>query len=181
MSILVGAGPSDLYDAAADLLAVCADAVASAPGGPIPRMYVSPGPPPWDCVQLTVHSGGMQLADTAPLQPPLQPGVREGANRAVRLVQYTVTVIRCLPVIGNVGPKVPSATAIAQAAQITMSDCWAIWNTVAAAKRDGTLFPPAKTRTMFFDPALALSAEGGMTGWQLGFRVELPGYEGIDS
>jgi len=181
--VLVGTSPTDLYVAAQDLLTAASDACDTVPdagttkGGHIVRQYVSPGLPPWDgCPQLTVHVGSAVLGDTAPLQPPLQPGVREGANRAVRLVAFTVTVLRCVPVIGNVGPKTPSPQTISDAAQVIDSDLWAIWNHLAALKRAGLLFPPDKTRVMFFDPAVAVNTSGGTGGWQLQFRVEMPSY-----
>lgn len=176
VSILIGTGPSDLYDAATELLSAAGDAVATTVGGAIGRQLISPGLPVVDCVQLSVHVGAAALANTAPLQPPLQPMVREGANRAVRLVQFTITPARCVPVIGNVGPKFPSPASISQAALEIDSDLWAIWNHLAYLKRNGLLFPPAKTRAMSFDPAVPLNTAGGFGGFQLQVSVEMPGY-----
>lgn len=176
--MLIGTGPSDLYVAANTLLDAANEACATTVGGAFSRAYVSPGLPPWDCEQLTVHVGGALLGDTAPLQPPLQVGVREGANRAVRLVAFTITALRCcVPVVGNVGPKIPSPIAISACAEQVDSDLWAIWNHLAALQRNGDLFPPAKTRDLFFDPAVAVSTSGGIAGWQTQYRVTMPGYE----
>ncbi len=167
---------TDLYDAAEQLLAACLEGIALGPGGPISRSYVSPGQPPFDCEQCTVWVGGPSLSMTAPLQPPIQPMVRVGAGRQVNQVQMTCTVIRCVPVIGNVGPKFPGPSKIDLASQAIYGDCWAIWNHVATLKRNGTLFPPAKTRFMGFDPAVAVLTSGGFGGWNLQFSVELDGY-----
>jgi len=141
------------------------------------RQYVSPNTPSWDCEQLTVNVGTAAVGDTLPLQPPLQPGLREGANRAVRVVAFTITSLRCIPVVGNVGPKLPSPAAISAAAKVIDDDLWAIWNHLATLKRQGLLFPPAKDRVMFFDPAVPLQAQGGIVGWAIQVRPEMPAYE----
>lgn len=171
---------TDLYDACFDLLVAAAEAVGTTPGGAIDRAYVSPGPPAWDCEQLTVHAGGPAVGDTAPLQPPLQPGHRVAGTGMVNIVEMTVTVLRCctpVPTSEGEGIIIPSAQGIAEAAELSLADLWAIWNHVATRKRNGTLFPPAKTREMFFDPAVALNTQGGCSGWQIQMRVQLDGYE----
>jgi hypothetical protein len=182
--LLVGTGPSDLYDAAVDLLTAAVEAVATTAAGAQPRQLISPGLPVIDCEQISVHVGAAALANTAPLQPPLQPMVREGANRAVRLVQFTITPARCVPVIGNVGQKFPSPASISASALAIDSDLWAIWNHLAYLKRNGLLFPPAKTRAMSFDPAVPLNTAGGFGGFQVQVTLEMPGYpdpDGSDS
>lgn len=178
MSVVeVGTGPADLYTAASQLLDAANEACAQTTGGGFSRAYVSPGLPPWDCEQLTLHVGGAQLGDTAPLQPPLQPGVREGSDRALRLVAFTITPLRCcVPVVGGQGIKLPSPDKISACAEQVDSDLWAIWNHLASLKRNGLIFPPAKDRVMFFDPAVAVSTSGGVAGWQIQVRVEIPGY-----
>lgn len=171
------AGATDLYDICYLLLEACYNALERTPTGSPSRVYVSPGVPPWDCEQLTVHAGGPAEGDTAPLQPPLQPGHRVPDGREVRLVSVTATILRCAPTTQTNGqvPVFPKATALDACAQIILSDCWAIWNHLATLKRDDALFGP-KTREFYFDPAIALSAAGGFVGWELPFRVQLGGY-----
>jgi hypothetical protein len=97
-------------------------------------------------------------------------------NIALRLVQFTVTTLRCVPVVGGQGVKLPTPAAMSAAAKTVDDDVWAIWNHLAYLKRNGLLFPPAKTRAMFFDPAISVLTQGGIGGFQLQFRVEIPAY-----
>lgn len=169
-----------LFEACVELLAVAAEAVATSPGGPIARQFVSPGPPAWDCPpQLTVHAGGPVLGDTLPLSPNLQPFHRvSGPSGMVNLVALTITVIRCVP--GMNGNSFPTPDAMNDAAAATLADVWAIWNYVVNRKRDGLLYPDdqgnAKSRELVLDPAVPLNQQGGAGGWQIQIRVELPGY-----
>lgn len=170
---------ADLYAAAAELLAASGAALAASPGGAIARAFVSPGPPAWDCCpQLTVHAGGAVAADTAMLQPPLQPGHRIDQGILVNLVPLTITVLRCTPIIEGEGQKMrlPEPADLDAAAAMTIGDLWAIWNWLAARKRDETLFPP-DSRELFFDPAVALNTAGGCSGWEIQVRVTLGGYQ----
>lgn len=172
---------ADLYDLCKALLDASAEAVALSPGGEIDRRFVSPGLPAFDCCpQLTVHAGGPQWGDTAPLQPPLQPGHRVDEGRALNLVTVTVTVIRCVPGLEEQGQTVrlPTAASLDESSKATLGDCWAIWNHLYTRKLDLTLFPP-RTREMFFDPAVPVSIAGGCAGWMLQFRVQLGGYRTV--
>lgn len=171
---------TDLYDLCKEYLGACVEAVALSPGGPIDRAFVAPGNPAWDCCpQLTVHAGGPAIADTAPLSPPLQPGHRIADVGAVHLVTMTATVIRCSPGVGENG-ELPTAAELDATSQETLGDLWSIWNHVATLKREGLIFAApdgnAKTREMFFDPAVALGTQGGCSGWQVQIRVQLGGY-----
>jgi hypothetical protein len=131
---------TDLFDAAAELLAACETAVSTTPGGAISRTFVSPGLPALDCCpQLSVHVGGAAEGDTAPLSPPLQPGHRTTLS-LVNLVQLTATVVRCTPVWGENEKQPPSAAEIQAAAELTNADLWAIWNVCREQHRAGTLF-----------------------------------------
>ncbi len=123
---------SDLYDLAAEWLAACGDAAASAPGGPIPYAFVSPGLPALDCELLAIWAGGPVEAETSPLTPPLEPGFRTTVQGAVHLINLTACVVRCSPV-GN-GKQPPLATAYDLASQETLGDVWAIWNTTTSIR-----------------------------------------------
>lgn len=170
------AGPSDLFDFAAEWLTTCADAVATTVGGAIDRSYVSPGPPAWDCCpQLTVHVGGPSEGDTAPLAPPLQPGHRTRQVGIVPLVPLTATVIRCVPITDGNTP--PTAAVLEAAAQEVDEDVWAIWAMTRQRFEEGTLFPsPSGSRELIFQPALVSAPEGGCAGWQIPVQVAIGGY-----
>lgn len=171
------AAASDLYDLAAEWLTACGDAVASAAGGPIPYAFVAPGMPPLDCELLAIWAGGPAEAETAPLTPPLAPGFRTTVQGAVHLVNITCCVVRCSPV-GDDRGNPPTPVQYDAAAQETMGDVWAIWNTTRKRHAAGTLFASEHCRELFLDPAYALPIVGGLAGWQIPIRVQLDGYAG---
>lgn len=177
-------GPLSLYEAARELLVACEEAVALTPSGAIARAYVSPGPPAFDAIeQLTVHVGGPVIADTAPLQPPLQPFHRVAGTGMVNMVALVVTVLRAVPVPTQYEgelPVWPEPYWLDAAAQATISDLWVIWNHVATLKRNGTLFG-GRCREMTWDPAVSVNTEGGCAGWMLTLRVQLDGYPTVSS
>lgn len=172
---------TDLYDTCEELLVVCADAVKPTPGGPFTRAYVSPGPPAWDCEQLTVHSVGPAIGDTQPLQPPLQTLHRVSTTGFVNLVTLIVTPLRCVTTIGKNGeiPIAPPAVSLVADADKLYADLWAIVNTVKSRYRQGTLFSPVgcAKREFTLDPTVVLNTQGGLMGWQIQYRVQLDGYE----
>lgn len=175
---LTPGGPDDLYLLCDELLEAASIAVTLGRGGPVGRAFVSASPPAFDCVnggQLTVHAGGPLIADTMPLQPPLQPAHRVQMEMQVNLVQVTVTIIRCASMPQGQNQRLPEAILLAEVAAITMADCWSIWNYVATHKRNDTLFPP-KEREIFFDPAYVVNTQGGAAGWQIPFRIQLNGF-----
>ena len=170
---------TDLFDLASELLAAVETAIASTPGGPIDRAFLSPGLPSLDCCpQLTVHVGGPAEGDTQPLTTPLQPGHRTSQTALVNLIQLTITIVRCCPGPTDSNP-IPSAAAIEAAAVETYADLWAIWNELRTAHRAGTLFDADAgpvSRELFFDPAFPLNPQGGCAGWLIPIRVSLGGY-----
>jgi len=169
------AGPTDLFNLAAEWLAVCTAAVASAPGGPISYSFVSPGSPPLDCPMIVVWAGGPVEAATQPLTPPLSPGFRADKYDSYDLVNLLCCVVRCSPV-GDDRGNAPSAAEYEAAAQATMGDVWAIWNWTRQRKREGALFPSTHDRELFLEPAYPLPIQGGLAGWQIPIRVQLDGY-----
>lgn len=177
--------PGDLYDAACELLAAAADALEGAPGGPIDRVYVSPGVPAWDTPnQLTVHVGGAAEGVVSPGQPGLAEGHRVAVSGSVIMVPLTITVTRPVPVAGKGANSLPKPEAIQRASEVMLGDLWTIYNTLRNMKRRGQLFAAhdgsATTREMAFDPVVSLNPGGGVIGWQIPVRVQLDGYRVAD-
>lgn len=167
-------GPNDLFDAAAEWLALCEAAVATTTGGAIPRSFVSLGPPSWDCCpQLSVHAAVL-LADTQPFVPLIAPGHRMNVQDALALVPLVATVLRCVPTFEDSGDP-PSTSAMEAAAMAGYADAWAILSETWQGKRDGTLFAP-KERELFIDPIVPLTQAGGCGGFQIQIRVQLNRY-----
>lgn len=186
-------GPGDLYAAAQELLAACVVALEDSPGGPImdASTAIWPGLPSYDCVPaLYVHAGGPSVADTYPLQPPLQPAQRMVTTGMVLLAQFTITVLRCVPVLEQDGQTIalPSPAELGAAAEEVYGDLWAIWNYLIFAHRPvsqgglGTLFQtPSGRREFQFDPAIPVPTSGGAGGWEVPVRVQLGGYTPVVS
>jgi hypothetical protein len=175
-------GPEDLQALALEFLAACSEAVALAPGGPIGRVLVSPGPPAFDCPeQLSVHVGGPVIA---PLEPTgFGGGQRDQLGRVVHLVQLTCTVLRCAPTLTNAGAGKwvpPTAAALTECAAITNGDLWSIWNHVRKLHREGSLFADSgeRRREVDWQPAVSVPSQGASAGWQVGVVVRLDGYGG---
>lgn len=180
------AGPTDLFDAAAEFLEACKDALEGAPGGAAERCFVSPGPPAWDTPdQLTVHVGGPAEGAVSPGSPALAEGHRVAVSGSLLLVSLTATVLRSVPVVGTAGRQtLPTPSAITEAAAVLHGDLWAIFNHCRDLKRRGRLFAAhdgsATTREMMFDPVVSLNPAGGIAGWQIPVRVQVDGYRSAD-
>lgn len=167
---------SDIFDLAAEWLAVCSDACQ--PQGAIPddSIFVSSDPPAMDCApQLTVHTTGNVEAPTSP-QGVIQDGQR-ARMPTLHFVGLVATIIRCAPVPDNRGNPPGRVEKEAAAAQ-TSSDLWAIINFTRQAVRANALFvnPHSDRREVFFDPQVVLPSQGGMVGWAVPIRVQLDGY-----
>lgn len=173
-------GPGDLYAAASELLAAAAAALVDAPGGAIELQAIWPGLPSYDCVPaLYVHAGGASVGDTYPLQPPLQPLQRIVTSGEVNLISLTITVLRCVPIVGEQGQNIllPDPVAINASSEEIYGDVWAIWNYLKNAHRAGTLFQrPSGRREFGFGAAVPIRTSGGAGGWEIPISVELGGY-----
>jgi len=172
----------DLYAAAETLLAAAAAALEDAPAGPIDRKLISQSAPVFDCApQLSVHAGGPSVADTYPLQPPLQPMQRIVTAGQVNLVVMTITVTRCVQTLEQEGQSVilPSPESLSNDAETCYGDLWAIWNHLVKEHREGNLFQtPSGRREFALEPAQPLNNGGGVGGWEIPVRFQLPGYGG---
>jgi hypothetical protein len=173
-------GPNDLYATAVELLAAAAEALDTTDAGGIDYQAIWPGQPAYDCVPaLFVHAGGPAVADTYPLQPPLQPMQRIAYANEVVLVQFTITVLRCVPIIEGEGQTIllPLPVDVNAASAAVYADVWAIWNHLKNLHRAGTLFQtPSGRREFAFDPAIPVLSSGGAGGWEIPVRLQLGGY-----
>jgi hypothetical protein len=171
-------GATDLYDLALEWKLVCDEAVASTIGGAIEHSYVSPGPPSTDCLpQLAVYVGTpVARADTAPVSPPLAPGMRDTEVGGVNLVNLTCVVLRCAPTFDE-ADQFPTVEALEAAAREVDEDLWAIWAYTRTRHDANVLFSGlAEPREMFLDPAFPVPEGRQEIGWQISLRVRLDGY-----
>lgn len=161
------AGASDLYDAAAELLAASAKALA--PNAPT-RQYVSVGLPPDDCDQLVVYTDPILIAATSPRSAVLDE--YQPRTPVMNLLGLVVRVIRCFPVADRAGNP-PSVEMLAPVVERAYNDVWYLRNTLRARHRDGSLF---QGRDMVIHTLTPVSPSGGAGGWELALTVRLDGY-----
>jgi hypothetical protein len=172
-------GISDLHDLCLEYLDACDAALAETDAGSLTRTYVSPGPPAFDCEQLTVHTTGPAQADTLPLIPPLAPGLKPRLQGRVYLASLVATVIRCVPVLEQQGQTqlLPDPAAMEAAAKTLNEDMWSIWNHVGHLVKENLLFADnGHRREVFFEPAIPILTSGGFGGWEILLRVQIGGY-----
>lgn len=100
-----GVGPHpDLVDGLCHLILDEIITFANEVGWPLPgddapvderRRYVSPGPPPWDCEQVTVHADA-QAGHLGAVDLPGSSPMIDAAGWALRTVVIEVQIVRCL-------------------------------------------------------------------------------------
>lgn len=169
-----------LYAAAEELLAASALALEDSHEGPPDYQAIVQGLPVFDCPPaLYVSVGVGSVASTLPPGPTMQELQRIVSTGNVNLITFTVTIIRCVSVIGERGPNglLPSAADVSLDARICYSDLWAIWNGLVGQHRAGTLFQnPSGRREFAVDSSIPVRTQGGAGGWLIPCRVQLGGY-----
>ncbi len=177
------AGPTDLHEIAEELLAASVEALDTIPtfspglAGAPERNFVSPGRPAFDnCCdhggQLTVNAALIAPKQTNPTVQGIDPRFAR-----INLVQFNITIVRCIPTASGQWAEPPSSAALALAADQTDADAWALWNHLWNMVRAGTLLTLCSE--LFFDGLRALDPSGGCGGWVLALRAQVDGYEEI--
>lgn len=165
----------DLVNHALAYLDAVVQALNATPAGAPSKQFISPGVPALDCDQVVVYSPGPIVAPT---------GVYSGALGAdhrfavaqVTYVRFTAMIVRCAPTQSNRGTP-PSAAAQIEAAKVTMTDVWAVWNHINTLVRSSIIFSADQhCREFAFEPAVSLSIEGGLCGWLIPLHVQVDGY-----
>lgn len=165
---------SQLKTYADQLLAVCADAVATTSGGVIARRYVAHETPSLDCEMLCVSIGPLTLRS-------IQRAALDAGHAyelgSLNLLTFYVTVARdCYPVTDGTGSmNAPTPAQHDAAAGEAAQDVWAIWNAIEQRKADGTLFDGA-CRELYMDGATPKPVSGQIAGWLIVIRTAVDGY-----
>lgn len=164
---------ASLNDRAGELLQAVVDALDTTPARAPADRFVSPGTPAFDCCPFVcVQTLTLGLADTAPLQPPLQPAQRAQLGN-VNLATLVAYIVRCVPVPDD-GGNPPSAAALTAAGTTMNADGWAVWNHLKKAVAGQTLFAGCRS-FVYFDGGIALDPAGGCGGWTFTVRLEIAG------
>lgn len=168
-------GSGDLYAAALHLLDHANQALATTPGGAIPRAFVTTCNPAFDCApQLTVHAAQIREADTSPGPgASLDPFARAQMG-TVFLATLVTTILRCVPT--HLGDRPPSPAQITAASVTTYADAWAVWEWFHHRHRIGVLFQGMPCRPVAIGAATCINDQGGTGGWQVPLEVQIDGY-----
>ena len=169
------AAADDLYQIAAEFLAVSVDALdAHTTLGAPERQYVSHNQPALDCEQITVHTSLLGEADLA-----AGPGALARAHAINRgglpLVTLSVTNVRCVPTLIESGGEVfaPPASELDASARTLNEDVWVLWLGITESLKHGTLAQICSGAERL--GAVPLGPEGGFGGWVLTYRYPIPG------
>lgn len=165
---MAGVGPGDLDALALEVLTASVAALDTIPGtaglsgllGAPARQAISPGEPPADCEQVTVHAATVGEANV-------------GKDSRTNQLALVVTVYRCVPT-PDARMNPPSVEKIETAGAQTNADVWALWNHLWNKIRAGCLLRKCRPVTM---SARAKPQQGGFGGWQVTLGVQLDGYE----
>ncbi len=156
-----------------ELLGIASAALVDTIGGPIDREALTAGSPSFDCEQITVDVRSLGDAAMSTLST-LGAGSRH-LHGAVNLIGFRVTVVReCIATIEEDG-EFPSVAEMRTDAETVHQDVWAIWSKIRSTMNAGDLFG-GRCSKIFFDGARALPIEGGTAGWEIDFRVNIPGF-----
>ncbi len=159
---------------ALDTLPLISSGLAGAPA----RTYVSPGRPAFDncCGD---DEGGQLTVNYALITPKQTANIVAGTAGRIcarlDLVQFNVTIIRCMPTASGPYGEAPTAISLDDAAAQTDADAWALWNHLWNMVCAGALL--SMCQEVFFDGLRALDPSGGCAGSVLALRVQLNGYE----
>lgn len=178
------AGPTDLWQAADELLIAATAALDTIPTydptllGAQDRRFVDFGLSALDCCdQLTVLCNQVLSGSLAP------GGLQDGRQTYMRLnhVYFVVTSTRCVPEPANDGtPPTPAQLedgdpGITSGSKQLDADGWALWHHLYNLWTAGALFTFCDE--VFWDSLRPLGPSGGCAGWVLQIHIELDGYQ----
>lgn len=156
-----------------ELAAAAAAALTDTVGGAIERAGLTAGLPAFDCEQVTVAVISLGDAQQSTLST-LGAG-RRHMSGAVNLIGFRITVVRdCIATINERG-EFPTIEEMRSDAERVHQDVWAIWTRIRRLMMAGELFG-GRCSKLFFDGARATATEGGMAGWEIDFRANIPGF-----
>jgi len=156
-----------------ELLAAASSALTTTVGGEIEHAGLVAGSPSFECERLSVEVRSLGDAAMATLSS-LGPGSRH-IGGAVDLIGFRITVVRdCVATIDDNGDFPTVAEERADAIKMH-EDVWAIWTRIRTLMNQGEIFG-GRCKKLFFDGARALPIEGETAGWEIDFRVNIPGF-----
>lgn len=160
-----------------ELLTACEQALVTTVGGIPARSCVSPGVPPIDCEQLTVHVLTVFPEVTSPTDPGTAQGHLLTTTGMLILAGFVVTVARCVPVAKENAQfiELPTVAELNAVSAMINQDLWAIWNRVSTMNEEGTIFG-GRCKALYYRAAVPLDTAGGFAGWTLQFASSIDGY-----
>lgn len=153
------------FDMAVRLLDCVGEQLAATTSGAPARALVSPGQEiAWDdceCGQLSVHMPRAYPSDTFPVLKQVGPFDRCEAKFTV--VEYVVTILRCVPVSKDRGDP-PTAAELTAASRVDHEDRWAVRRGVACCFEAED---PRRRTLRLLQEQLAVGSEGECMGSEL--------------
>lgn len=162
---------NDLLTAAADALTKNLSDASDPRTEPPERQYISLGPPPWDCDQLTVHVSGLRSSQRQ------QPSDLGGTNCAIiPLATCVITLLRCIPHT-SLNEPIPTTTALVDAGEALTVDGFSIHRHLTQLWAAGDLFPDfpeLDCDAVLWRPGLQpLAPQGGYGGWTFTAEIQI--------
>lgn len=134
---------------------------------PFSRAVVTPGPPAWDCEQLTVHISRVYNAG-----PFTEIRTRPVEKHAVPTAEVVVTALRCVTSLTEQGESPSAATVNAEGEQGLVDGellYYGLLQAIAAGGfPDGVNCPSVRVERM-----VAVGPQGGLGGWELTLTMTL--------
>jgi len=183
----MSAGPNDLHNLVAEVLAEASYALDSLPGydatleGAPDRQFVSPGTPVQDfvsadcCSQLAAWAAPINEADTSP--GGLDAGKRSSRFAWINQVGIYIGIDRCIPGGEMSGSGIftpPAADTLTEVSRQYHADAWVLWNYLHEAVHAARLLTLCDE--MFFDTITPSTPTGGCCGWVVSLRAALGGF-----
>lgn len=131
--------------------------------------FVTPGPPAWDCQQITLHMGNLRHSGpfTEGQGRPLKAG-----HPAVPTVDFIITTLRCIAVQDDSG-RSPDPDVIAADGARLLRDADILWYGTLGLITTDSLVTSVFCPTMTMVGLVPVGPSGGLAGHQLTIRTTL--------
>lgn len=156
-----------------ELLSVCSTALVQTVGGVIERAFTANDVPSVDCEMLAVVMGGITRQPVGG-QTPLG-GAQAHKLGWMNLVLFKILVARDCQPVGSDNGDAPTPAELAQAQREAAQDAWVIWHAIPSAMAAGGLFG-GRCAELMMDNAVPLPVSGGVAGWVVTLRTNVPGF-----
>lgn len=142
-----------------------------------PRVFVSHGPPAFDCEQFAVYAGPIVVDRVATSDSP-NAALMQNRVPVTFSIEATAVIVRCWPTALDDGTTPPGAV-LSQYAEALSIDAWRLWNGYREALRgeSPSILAGLPCRGVALGPATPTPPAGALAAWTITFRIESYGYD----